>query len=119
MVNDCITSKLVHYLEVYPIFPSTVDDQPPVVVCPHDIEITIRTGEGGATITYTEPVVTDDSGTANRISASHQPGDFFPLGRHTVTYRYSDNSGNIGSCSFEVLVSDGMFCALVTFFYTI
>ncbi|XP_072018428.1 uncharacterized protein [Amphiura filiformis] len=91
---------------------SEIDDVNPVVTCPANIEITIRSGEGGTTIEFTEPTATDDSGTANRVSFTHQSSDFFPIGTTTVTYRFADNSGNVGSCSFEIVVSDADPCAI-------
>ena len=84
------------------------DTVPPVVTCPEDIVVTILTGSAsGAPVEWIEPVAVDNSGTANLISQTQQSGAFFGIGQTSVTYRYADNSGNVGSCTFTVTVEDG------------
>ena len=79
------------------------------MVCPEDILVTILSGTtNGATVEWIEPVATDNSGNApNLVSQTHQSGSFFILGSTIVTYQFADNSGNVGSCSFSVIVEDG------------
>ena len=84
-----------------------VDTNAPVVICPDDIYLTIKIGEVGHTVEFAEPTVVDDSGVANQVSASHSSGDFFLLGETIVTYQFADNSGNVGSCSFIISITDG------------
>ena len=77
------------------------------MTCPNDIVFTITTGEGGSTIDFDVPTAIDNSGVANQISQTATPGSFFGLGETSVTYRFADNSGNVGSCTFIITITDG------------
>ncbi len=92
---------------------------PPQAVCPEDIVREVPLGQGGATITWTEPVGFDDSGvTPTLVSRSHSPGQFFAAGRSiTVTYTFRDGADNEGGCSFTVFVTEGkeIKCNVFTF----
>ncbi|XP_072046866.1 hyalin-like [Amphiura filiformis] len=84
-----------------------VDSIPPVITgCPtSDIRVTSSTGSNTATAIWTEPRATDNSGVTPTRSSSHAPGSDFPVGITTVTYTFSDASGNIATCQFDVDVS--------------
>lgn len=84
----------------------TVDEQPPSVSCPADVQHTALTGQGGSNMEWNEPRAFDNSGTADLVSRSHTPGSFFPMGETSVTYTFADPSGNVASCSFNVIVSE-------------
>ena len=60
-------------------------------------------------VSWTEPVVTDNSGFLT-VSSNYQPGDQFPIGETNVTYTATDSSGNINTFSFTVTVSVGGKC---------
>ncbi|WP_226742935.1 HYR domain-containing protein, partial [Polaribacter gangjinensis] len=62
-------------------------------------------GVCGATVTWTLPTATDNSGIATFVS-SHQPGDVFPVGTTTVTYTATDIHGNVITSSFTVTIND-------------
>ena len=47
------------------------------------------------------------SGTANLVSRTAQPGDFFLVGQTVVTYTYEDPSGNPASGTVTVNVVEG------------
>ena len=40
------------------------------------------------------------------MTSTHNPGDFFSIGLTTVTYTVTDGSGNVETCSFDVLITD-------------
>ena len=85
-----------------------MDSTPPVIIgALDDIRREIPSGLSGITVSWTEPSATDNSGTATLTSRSHAPGSFFPLGTTTVTYTYTDPSGNQATTSFDVIVTEG------------
>ena len=85
----------------------TVDTVPPVVSCPSDVSRTTGCNTGGTTVNFDDATATDNSGTANLVSQSHRPRQFFSVGTTTVTYTFTDPSGNRASCSFDVFVTEG------------
>ncbi|XP_063960800.1 mucin-17-like [Lytechinus pictus] len=77
------------------IIVTEVDTTPPVVTVPNTIITqTVELGQPGTNVNYPEPTATDISGTANLVSRTNQPGDFFPVGQTVVTYTFQDPSGN-------------------------
>ncbi len=76
-------------------------------MCPAPIQLTILTGLGGANVDWDEATAVDNSGSATLVSRSDSPGAFFPVGERSVTYTFSDPSGNIGTCSFTITITEG------------
>ncbi|XP_071508194.1 uncharacterized protein [Diadema antillarum] len=56
-----------------------------------------------STATWPEPTASDNSGVQS-LTATHQPGDTFPIGRSTVTYTAIDPAGNVANCTFVVVI---------------
>jgi hypothetical protein len=84
-----------------------LDDEAPDVTCTaNDLNNPNDPGQCGAVVNFTEPTATDLCGPATRVSRTHKPGDFFPVGLTTVTYVFSDAAGNLASCEFVVGVVD-------------
>ncbi|MEM6723425.1 MAG: HYR domain-containing protein, partial [Bacteroidota bacterium] len=82
------------------------DNEAPVVsVCPGDISQSNDEGNCSAVVTWTPPTATDNCGIISS-TASHNPGDTFPVGSTTVTYTWTDAAGNTSTCSFNVTVTD-------------
>ncbi|XP_022107714.1 hyalin-like isoform X5 [Acanthaster planci] len=83
-----------------------VDDIPPVIVdCPSDMNVTLPlTQLGGVVVSWVEPSATDSSGVVPSVDRTHQPRQVFPEGATTVTYTFSDSSGNEAVCSFVISV---------------
>ena len=89
---------------------TTPDVTPPVISgCPNTVVQTVNTGTSGSAVSWTEPSATDDSGTATLTQRTNAPGSFFVIGTTTVTYAFSDPSGNTATCSFNVVVVAGKF----------
>lgn len=88
-----------------------VDTTPPSSDnCPEHIVETVELGVSGTTVVWGEPLATDTSGVVTLVSSSHEPGSFFSAGVSTVTYTFSDSSGNEYECSFDVTVVTGEEC---------
>ncbi len=80
----------------------TNTDVPLILNCPSDI--TFAAGGCDAEVTWTPPTP-DPNCDAVITSASHEPGDDFPVGTTTVTYVVTDGSGNTSLCSFDVTIT--------------
>ncbi len=79
--------------------------------CPTDITVNAIEGQCGATVSWTEPTVSDNCTSVNNIqlNSTASPGDFFPSGTTTVTYEAIDESSNQSlPCSFDVIVIDSV-----------
>lgn len=75
---------------------------PQFTSCPPDTTL-FTTAVGGRTYSWAPPIAGDDCSTPE-LTASHQPGDVFPIGATTVVYTATDVSGNSSTCSFVVSV---------------
>jgi hypothetical protein len=81
------------------------DDEAPIITgMPADITATTDQGQTYATVTWTPPTATDNTGIAN-LTTSHAPGSRFPIGATTVTYAALDDAGNKPTASFVVTVN--------------
>ncbi|KAJ8041828.1 Hyalin [Holothuria leucospilota] len=83
----------------------SVDTRPPTVICLDNIQETTELGISGTTVFWTEPSATDTSGSVSLVSRSHAPGTRFLVGKTTVTYEFSDSTGNTATCIFCVCVN--------------
>ncbi|XP_072028540.1 uncharacterized protein [Amphiura filiformis] len=85
---------------------ATVDMTPPVVTgCPDSIFEAAPHEDSSVAVLWIEPTATDDSGVAPRHAQTHTPGQHFPIGVTTVRYSFSDDLGNIASCSFNINIT--------------
>ncbi|XP_072045211.1 hyalin-like isoform X2 [Amphiura filiformis] len=83
-----------------------VDTQPPEIInCPSDVHKYVPIGTSKVLIRWNEPSASDNSGYVTIRSASHRPGDLFPIGSTLVSYTYVDGSNNSISCNFTISVS--------------
>ncbi len=79
------------------------DNLPPVFTnCPSDITQTIALGDFTSEVTWTEPTVTDNTGTQPTVFQNYSPGDSFRVGETRVDYFALDQAGNEALCSFTV-----------------
>jgi PKD repeat protein len=72
---------------------------PTIIGCPANI--TAISDICGKLVTWTPPHV--NSCLPVSSTASHNPGDFFPIGTTTVTYTFT-NAGGTSTCTFDVTV---------------
>jgi hypothetical protein len=90
-----------------------VDQEPPLVVCPANI----RRCADDNVVTYTAPVATDNClslGGQFDLIEGLPSGSQYPVGITTTTYTFTDASGNVGSCSFQVEILSPITVALDT-----
>lgn len=84
---------------------TVVDNQAPVVTCPNSITACSYDN----IVAYDAPVALDNClGSANgqwKLETGFPSGAEFPVGVTTQKYTYTDGSGNVGSCSFEVIIT--------------
>ncbi|WP_373493499.1 HYR domain-containing protein, partial [Aquiflexum sp.] len=86
---------------------TVTDEELPVITCPAGINTTVEFGETGKVITYALPTATDNCGTpAIELVSGPASGEFFPVGPTEVTYKATDDSGNVAGCSFTVTVTE-------------
>ncbi|XP_071819452.1 uncharacterized protein [Apostichopus japonicus] len=82
------------------------DNTPPVITgCPGDVTAFVPADANSAVVTWTEPTATDNSQVQLSLTQSHFPGSQFPLGTTPVSYTFTDASGNLATCSFNVIVT--------------
>ena len=83
------------------------DSENPVIICPPNITQNNDLGQCGAVVTYTAPVGIDNcSGTMTIQTAGLTSGSEFPIGTTTNTFEVTDASGNMVTCSFNVIITD-------------
>lgn len=83
-----------------------VDTEAPVITnVPAGITQSNDIGQCGAIVTWPAPSALDNC-SGLLVTASANPGDFFPVGTTTVTYIATDSSGNSDTASFTVTVTD-------------
>ncbi|HOZ52887.1 MAG TPA: HYR domain-containing protein, partial [Chitinophagaceae bacterium] len=89
-------------------FSVTVNDtELPQITCPSNISVSNTLGTCSAVVTYTEPIGSDNcSGSITTQIAGLPSGAYFPVGSTINTFRVTDASGNIATCSFTVTVVD-------------
>lgn len=56
---------------------------------------------------FSEPTAFDAIGTASLVTSSASSGDFFLVGSTEVTYIFRDDSGNMATCNFNIVVVEG------------
>ncbi len=81
------------------------DDANPVIAgCPSDITVSAN-ASCQAIVNWTAPTATDNCSISS-FTSTHTSGFLFPLGTTPVTYTATDGSGNVSTCSFNVIVND-------------
>ncbi|XP_033625617.1 hyalin-like isoform X1 [Asterias rubens] len=82
------------------------DTVPPVVdFCPPDIMATAAEVDAVMFVTWALPRASDNSGQPVKVTSSAMPGIFVVAGTmQTVTYTFTDGSGNQATCSFSIVI---------------
>ncbi|XP_072026183.1 uncharacterized protein [Amphiura filiformis] len=83
------------------------DEEPPgFTQCPESVEQNLPSRSTVVEIMWDEPSAFDNSGIPPTVSSTRMSGDSFPVGEFTVEYTATDESGNMGSCSFRIIVEE-------------
>jgi len=83
------------------------DNQAPVLTCPSNISVNTDFRVCGAAVNFSLPSVSDNCGTISPyLSSGFGPLSNFSTGSTLVSYNATDESGNVGECSFAVTVTD-------------
>lgn len=87
---------------------TVVDEtQPAIVFCPSDIVVSTALNNCGATVNWDIPVFKDNcDGSSLTIINVYNPNTLFPVGETLVEYFASDETGNLGTCTFTITVID-------------
>jgi len=88
-------------------FPITVTDtSPPLILgVPSNLSVATALGQCAAVVSWTPPTASDNCALAS-FTASHIPGQSFPVGLTVVTYTATDASGGTTQASFTITVAD-------------
>lgn len=87
-----------------PIF-LTVSNQAISFTCPADISQNINGNQNGDVVTWTAPTATTlcpNSSVTTTQTGGPASGSVFPVGVTTVSYQFSDDCGNVKTCSFNI-----------------
>ena len=60
-------------------------------------------------MTWSEPTVSDNSGSVSLVFNSHDSGNTFGPGENTITYIYQDPYNNRGQCTFTITILECKF----------
>ena len=88
-------------------FISTGDTEAPIIsICPDNMALSVPFLSTGTSVSWNEPVVSDNSG--NYVTTqTHNSGDFFAVNTQTtVIYTFTDVAGNEARCIFTVTVTE-------------
>ncbi|XP_070537273.1 hyalin-like [Ptychodera flava] len=84
---------------------TVIDDEPPTILCPDNIDVAPEPGEATVVVNWTQPYATDNSGYVT-VKSDYQSGTEFSIGSTSIHYNASDPSGNVDSCQFNLTVQD-------------
>jgi large repetitive protein len=76
----------------------------PTITCPSTV--VASTSGTSAVVTFPTPVASDPCGGTVTVTCSPASGSAFPVGTTTVTCTATNSSGNMSTCTFEVLVGN-------------
>ena len=79
-------------------------ESPVIIGLPANIVQTTDPIKTTATVTWTPPTASDNSGLVT-LTSNHHPGDIFPIATTTVTYAATDPFNNKVTSSFTVTIT--------------
>ncbi|XP_070567325.1 scavenger receptor cysteine-rich domain superfamily protein-like [Ptychodera flava] len=85
---------------------TVVDDEAPSLECPDDIRVANEPGLPTAVVVYPQPNATDNLMQPVTATSEHSSGDTFNIGITVINYTATDDSGNLGWCTFDIEVFD-------------
>ncbi|XP_071477953.1 hyalin-like [Diadema antillarum] len=85
---------------------NVIDRESPNITCPDDITVQQMPNSAFLNVTWSDPVVVDNSGFYSEPQSIPESGTLFPVDNTTVNVTSQDLSGNVGSCQFIIFVLD-------------
>ncbi|XP_077993538.1 uncharacterized protein LOC144447400 [Glandiceps talaboti] len=73
--------------------------------CPDDMTVYAAMGETSAAVSWTDPIVFDNSGLPLTVTTSKPNGVTLNEGQHSVVIYATDTAGNQATCRFDVMVT--------------
>ncbi|HWN94117.1 MAG TPA: HYR domain-containing protein [Methylomirabilota bacterium] len=86
---------------------TVTEPEPPAITCPADVFATVPAGEPGGVVDFEMPLATDNCGEVTLV-CDPPSGSVFPVGTTPVVCTATDSSGNTNSCTFAVMVTEGV-----------
>ena len=80
------------------------DHEAPVIVCPVNQTVITQPSQANATVVWTDPQATDNSGQNLTIACDADSGNDFKIGETEVTCEAVDPTGNQATCTFTVKI---------------
>ena len=81
-----------------------IDREAPIVTCPTNLDVNTEPSQANATVVYTNPEVSDNSGQIPTITCDVESGSQFGIGKTEVKCQAVDSAGNQANCTFTVTV---------------
>ncbi|MBX2892773.1 MAG: HYR domain-containing protein [Saprospiraceae bacterium] len=85
---------------------TVTDFTSPVLTCPPNVTITTAPDTCGAFVIWDDVTATDACDGTLTPTSNYNSGDYFEIGVTIVLYSATDASSNIGTCSFEITVTE-------------
>ena len=83
-----------------------IDSEIPVISnTPSTLNVDTDASSPTATVSWSPPTASDNSGEEVTVTSDYSPGDTFPIGTTTVTYTATDAYGNTANSTFNVVVT--------------
>ena len=80
------------------------DQEAPLIDCPTNQTVNTEPSQAYATVVWTDPQVTDNSGQIPTITCDAKSGSQFRIGETEVIYQAVDPAGNLATCTFTVKI---------------
>ena len=96
-----VATKVMIHSSLFP------DSEPPKIACPVNQTVSVyddQNDKKSASVVWSSPVVTDDSGQEPSVTCNRLSGSRFTLGKTLVMCVAIDGSNNSAICQFEVTV---------------
>ena len=94
------------YMVYFPNISYKADNEAPSISdTPSIVNVSTDDNSPNATVQWTPPTASDNSGGAVTLTSDYSPGDTFPIGTTTVTYTATDAYGNTATSTFNVVVT--------------
>ena len=91
-----------------------------MITCPVNQTVNTQPSKANASVVYTDPQATDNSGQIPTITCDAESGSQFWIGETEVTCQAVDPTGNQATCTFTVKIKGSLFTffiCVIRFYY--